>query len=122
VFFPFRRTYAIEYFQHVRGLTLNQAGVANSWLQSCSWSRAAWVRRSANYAIQALGMAASNLAAGWLADKAGAGAQNPSGYVLKLTAKRDRKAMASKTRGTLHHSCVTTGIRRFLAGKAQSVM
>ena len=34
--------------------------------------------------IQALGMAGSNLAAGWLADKAGAGAQNPAGYAVML--------------------------------------
>jgi MFS family permease len=34
--------------------------------------------------IQALAMAASNLAAGWLADKAGAGAQNPGGYDVML--------------------------------------
>jgi MFS family permease len=34
--------------------------------------------------IQALGMAASNIAAGWLADKAGAGAQNPAGYTVML--------------------------------------
>jgi MFS family permease len=32
VFFPFRTTYAIEYFQHVKGLTLHDAGVANSWV------------------------------------------------------------------------------------------
>ena len=32
VFFPFRTTYAIEYFQHAKGLTLAQAGVANSWV------------------------------------------------------------------------------------------
>jgi MFS family permease len=30
VFFPFRQTYAIEYFQHVKGLTLQQAGSVNS--------------------------------------------------------------------------------------------
>ena len=29
-------------------------------------------------------MAASNLAAGWLADQAGAGAQNPAGYEVML--------------------------------------
>jgi hypothetical protein len=29
-------------------------------------------------------MAASNLAAGWLADKAGAGALNPAGYTVML--------------------------------------
>jgi MFS family permease len=34
--------------------------------------------------IQALGMAASNLAAGWLADQAGAGAGNPAGYAVML--------------------------------------
>jgi MFS family permease len=34
--------------------------------------------------IQALGMAASNLAAGKLADIAGAGAQNPAGYDVML--------------------------------------
>ncbi len=32
VFFPFRTTFAIEYFQHAKGLTLQQAGVANSWV------------------------------------------------------------------------------------------
>jgi len=32
VFFPFRQTYALEYFQHVKGLTLQQAGNANSWV------------------------------------------------------------------------------------------
>jgi MFS family permease len=30
VFFPFRQTYAIEYFQHVKGLTLQQAGDVNA--------------------------------------------------------------------------------------------
>jgi MFS family permease len=30
VFFPFRQTYAIEYFQHAKGLTLQQAGYVNS--------------------------------------------------------------------------------------------
>ena len=30
VFFPFRQTYAIEYFQHVKGLPLQQAGNVNS--------------------------------------------------------------------------------------------
>jgi MFS family permease len=34
--------------------------------------------------IQALGMAASNLAAGWLADQAGAGARKPAGYAVML--------------------------------------
>ncbi len=34
--------------------------------------------------IQALGMAGSNLAAGWLADRAGAGAHNPLGYEVML--------------------------------------
>jgi len=30
VFFPFRQTFAIEYFQHAKGLTLQQAGNVNS--------------------------------------------------------------------------------------------
>jgi MFS family permease len=152
VFFPFRTTYAIEYFQHVKGLTLQQAGVANSWvffaaifatpffgliadrfghralmlsvgtlllpltfvvlgltnlnlwvstvMMGISFSlvpaiiwpattlivepRRLGVALGLITLIQALGMAASNLAAGWLADQAGAGAQNPAGYAVML--------------------------------------
>jgi MFS family permease len=152
VFFPFRTTYAIEYFQHAKGLTLQQAGVANSWvffaaifatpcfglLADKLGSRALmlmfgtlllpltfvvlgltvlnlWVstammgisfslvpaviwpattlivepRRLGTALglitlIQALAMAASNLAAGRLADWAGAGSENPSGYSVML--------------------------------------
>jgi len=152
VFFPFRTTYAIEYFQHAKGLTLQQAGVANSWVFFAAifatpffglladrfghralmltfgtlllpltfvvlglTSLSLWVstvmmgisfslvpaviwpattlivapRRLGTALglitlIQALGMAVSNLAAGWLADKAGAGAQNPGGYDVML--------------------------------------
>jgi MFS family permease len=152
VFFPFRTTYVIEYFQHAKGLTLQQAGVANSWvffaaifatpffglLADRLGSRALmlvfgtlllpltfivlgltdldlWVstvmmgisfslvpaviwpattlivepRRLGTALglitlIQALAMAASNLAAGRLADLAGAGAQNPGGYAVML--------------------------------------
>jgi MFS family permease len=152
VFFPFRTTYAIEYFQHAKGLTLSQAGLANSWVFFAAifatpffglladrfghralmlvfgtlllpvtfvvlglTNLSLWVstvmmgisfslvpaviwpattlivepRRLGTALglitlIQAVGMAASNLAAGWLADKAGAGAQNPSGYALML--------------------------------------
>ena len=32
VFFPFRTTFAIEYFQHTKGLSLQAAGMANSWV------------------------------------------------------------------------------------------
>jgi len=46
--------------------------------------RAAWARRSAHHADSSPRMAASNLAAGWLADKAGAGALNPAGYTVML--------------------------------------
>lgn len=152
VFFPFRTTYAIEYFQHVKGLTLSQAGVANSWvffaavfatplfglladrlghralmlvlgtlllpvtfvvlgltnlnlwvstvMMGISFSLVPAVIWPATTLIveprrlgtalglitliQALGMATSNLAAGWLAEKAGAGAHNPGGYTAML--------------------------------------
>ena len=152
VFFPFRTTYAIEYFQHAKGLTLQRAGVANSWvfftaifatpffglladrlghralmltfgtlllpvtfvvlgltdlslwvstvMMGISFSLVPAVIWPATTLIveprrlgtalglitliQALGMAASNLAAGWLADKAGAGAQNAAGYTVML--------------------------------------
>jgi MFS family permease len=152
VFFPFRTTYAIEYFQHVKGLTLKQAGVANSWvffaaifatplfglladrlghralmltfgtlllpvtfvilgltnlnlwvstvMMGISFSLVPAVIWPATTLIveprrlgtalglitliQALGMAASNLAAGWIADKAGAGAENPAGYAVMM--------------------------------------
>jgi MFS family permease len=152
VFFPFRTTYAIEYFQHAKGLSLAQAGVANSWvffaaifatpffglladrlghralmlvfgtlllpltfvvlgltdlslwvstlMMGISFSLVPAVIWPATTIIveprrlgtalglitliQALGMAASNLAAGWLADRAGAGALNPAGYTVML--------------------------------------
>jgi MFS family permease len=152
VFFPFRTTYAIEYFQHVKGLSLQEAGVANSWvffaaifatpmfgLLADRLGRRAqmlvlgtlllpltfiilglthlslWVstvtmgisfslvpaviwpattlivepRRLGTALglitlIQALGMAASNLVAGSLADRVGAGAQNPGGYAVMM--------------------------------------
>lgn len=152
VFFPFRTTYAIEYFQHAKGLTLEQAGVANSWvffaaifatpffglladrlghrafMLTCGtlllpttfavlglthlglwvstlmmgisfslvpaiiWPATTLIvepRRLGTALglitlIQALGMAASNLAAGWLADQAGAGLKNPAGYDVML--------------------------------------
>ncbi len=32
VFFPFRSTFSIQYFQDVRGLSLADAGIANSWV------------------------------------------------------------------------------------------
>jgi MFS family permease len=152
VFFPFRTTYAIEYFQHAKGLTLQQAGVTNSWvffaaifatpffglladrighralmltvgtlllsltfvvlgltnlnlwvstvMMGISWSLVPAVIWPATTLIveprrlgtalglitliQALGMAASNLAAGRIADIAGAGSQNPAGYEVML--------------------------------------
>jgi len=152
VFFPFRTTYAIEYFQHAKGLSLREAGVANSWVFFAAifatpifgliadrfghralmltlgtlllpltfvvlgltslnlWVSTVMIGISFSLVpaviwpattlivnprrlgtalglitlIQALGMSASNLAAGWLADKAGAGAQNPAGYTVML--------------------------------------
>ena len=153
VFFPFRTTYAIEYFQHVKGLTLQQAGVANSWVffaaifatpvfglladrfghralmltfgtlllpltflvlgltDSSLWTSTVMMGISFSLVpaviwpattlivesrrlgtalglitlIQALAMAASNLAAGRLADMAGAGLQNPAGYFVMMS-------------------------------------
>ena len=152
VFFPFRTTYAIEYFQHVKGLSLQQAGVANSWVffaamfttplfglaadrfghralmlafgtlllpltfvvlgmtnlnlwistvmmgvsfslvPAIIWPATTLIvepRRLGTALglitlIQALAMAASNVAAGWLADRAGASALNPGGYSAML--------------------------------------
>ena len=152
VFFPFRQTYAVEYFQHVKGLTLQQAGIANSWvffaaifatplfglladrlghralmlvlgtvllpltfillgltdlnlwvttaMMGVSWSlvpAVIWPSTTLIVAparlgtalglitlIQALGIACSNNAAGWLADGAHAGAANPAGYAVML--------------------------------------
>ncbi len=148
VFFPFRSTFAIEYFQDAKGLTLRQAGLANSWvffaaifvtpvfgfladrfgkralmmmiatllmplvfliLGTTDWSL--WIstalmgisfsvvpaviwpatamlvepRRLGTALglvnmLQNLLLAASNLVAGWLADRAHAGPANPSGY------------------------------------------
>jgi predicted MFS family arabinose efflux permease len=148
VFFPFRQTYAVEYFQHAKHLSLQAAGLVNSgvffaaifatplfglladrfghralmlvfgtlllpvtlallgltdlspWLSTVlmgiSWSlvpAVIWpattmiVRREhlgtglgLITLIQALGIAASNLIAGYLADSAGAGAGHPAGY------------------------------------------
>ncbi len=152
VFFPFRSTFAIEYFQDAKGLTLQQAGLANSWvffaaifatpvfgfladrlgrrslmmmiatllmplvfliLGTTDWSL--WIstalmgisfsvvpaviwpstamliepRRLGTAfglinLLQNLFLAASNLAAGWLADRAHAGPAHPSGYDAML--------------------------------------
>ncbi|HET9108328.1 MAG TPA: MFS transporter [Steroidobacteraceae bacterium] len=152
VFFPFRSTFAIEYFQDAKGLTLQQAGLANSWvffaaifatpvfgfladrfgrrslmmmiatllmplvfviLGMTDWSL--WIstalmgisfsvvpaviwpatamlvepRRLGTALglinlLQNLLLAASNLAAGWLADRADAGPANPAGYDAML--------------------------------------
>ncbi|HEX4241146.1 MAG TPA: MFS transporter, partial [Steroidobacteraceae bacterium] len=152
VFFPFRTTYAIEYFQHVKGLSLREAGVANSWvffaavfatplfglladrfghralmlafgtvllpltfvllgltdanlwvstvMMGLSFSlvpaviwpattlivepRRLGIALGLITLIQALGMAGSNLVAGWLADRAAAGPANPAGYDVML--------------------------------------
>jgi MFS family permease len=152
VFFPFRSTFAIEYFQDAKGLTLQQAGLANSWvffaaifatpvfgfladrlgrrslmmmiatllmplvfliLGTTNWSL--WISTAlmgVSFSVvpaviwpattllveprrlgtalglinllQNLLLAASNLAAGWLADRAHAGPANPSGYDAML--------------------------------------
>ena len=148
VFFPFRQTYAIEYLQHVKGLSLQQAGSVNSgvfatavfatplfglladrfghralmltfgtvllpvtfivlsltdlppWvstaLMGVSFSLVPAIIWPATTLIvdprrlgtalgvitllQNVGLWGSNRIAGWLADKAGAGPDNPAGY------------------------------------------
>jgi MFS family permease len=152
VFFPFRSTFAIEYFQDAKGLSLQAAGLVNSWvffaaifatpvfgliadrvghralmmsvgtllmpatflvLGATSWSLSistvlmgisfsvvpaviwpstamlvAPARLGTAYGLvnvlQNVGLAACNLAAGWLNDRAGAGPGNPSGFDAML--------------------------------------
>ena len=152
VFFPFRQTYAIEYLQHVKGLTLQQAGNVNSGVFAAAvfatplfglladrfghrammltvgtlllpitfivlgltnltpW--ASTVLMGVSFALvpaiiwpattliveprrlgtalgvitllQNVGLWGSNRIAGWLADKAGAGAAHPEGYATMI--------------------------------------
>jgi len=152
VFFPFRSTFAIEYFMDAKRLSLAEAGLVNSWvffaaifatpvfgfiadrighrallmtlgtlmlpltfltLGATNWSL--WVstalmgisfsvvpaiiwpstamlvepaRLGTAYGLvnvlQNVGLAASNLAAGWLNDAAGAGPSNPAGFDAML--------------------------------------
>jgi MFS family permease len=152
VFFPFRQTYAIEYFQHVKGLSLQQAGNVNSGVFAAAvfatplfglladrfghralmltlgtlllpvtfiilglTDLSPWVSTvlmGISFALvpaiiwpattliveprrlgtalgtitllQNLALWSSNRTAGWLADKAGAGPQNPAGYAVML--------------------------------------
>jgi MFS family permease len=152
VFFPFRSTFAIEYFQDAKGLTLEQAGIVNSWVffaaifatPLCGYLADRLGRRSLMMMVatlllplvflilgvtdwslwistalmgvsfsvvpaviwpstamlveprrlgtafglinmlQNLCLAASNLAAGWLADRAHAGPAHPAGYDAML--------------------------------------
>jgi len=152
VFFPFRSTFAIEYFQDAKGLTLQEAGLANSWvffaaifatpffgfvadrvghrtllltagtlllsltfllLGATHWSL--WISTAmmgVSFSVvppiiwpatamlvdakrlgvalglinmlQNVGLAGSNLFAGWLNDAAAAGPHNPAGYAAML--------------------------------------
>ena len=152
VFFPFRSTFAIEYFQDAKGLSLEAAGLVNSWvffaaifatpvfgliadrlghralmmtlgtllmpatflvLGATHWSLAIstvlmgisfsvvpaviWPatamlvepkRLGTAYGLvnvlQNMGLAACNMAAGWLNDRAGAGPNNPGGFDAML--------------------------------------
>jgi MFS family permease len=152
VFFPFRSTFAIEYFQDAKGLTLQEAGLANSWVFFAAifatpffgfmadrfghrafllttgtlllsltfvllgatnlnlWVSTAMMGVSFSVVppiiwpatamlvdakrlgtalglinmLQNVGLAASNLFAGWLNDTAGAGPHNPAGYSAML--------------------------------------
>jgi len=148
VFFPFRSTFAIEYFQDAKGLSLEAAGRVNSWVfftaifatpifgwaadrfgrralmmmlgaglmpitflvlgatdwslsistalmglsfsvvPAVIWSSTARLVESRRLGtalglvnvLQNLGLAAANLAAGWLNDLSQAGPRNPAGY------------------------------------------
>jgi len=152
VFFPFRQTYAVEYFQHAKHMTLQAAALSNSYvfvaaifatpvfgviadqfghralmlvfgtvllpvtlallgltdlspwlstvLMGISWSLVPAVIWPSTTMIvpreqlgtglglitliQALGIGASNLGAGWIADRAGAGPGHPAGYLAVL--------------------------------------
>ena len=152
VFFPFRQSYAIEYFQHVKGLSLQQAGNVNSGVFAAAvfatplfglladrfghrtlmltlgtlllpvtfmvlglTDLSPWVSTvlmGISFALvpaiiwpattliveprrlgtalgvitllQNLALWSSNRTAGWLADNAGAGPQNPAGYTVML--------------------------------------
>jgi MFS family permease len=152
VFFPFRSTFAIEYFQDAKGLSLEAAGLVNSWvffaaifatpvfgliadrvghralmmtlgtllmpatflvLGATHWSLAfstvlmgisfsvvpavIWPstamlvepkRLGTAYGLvnvlQNVGLAACNMVAGWLNDRAGAGPGNPGGFDAML--------------------------------------
>jgi MFS family permease len=149
VFFPFRSTFSIAYFQDARGLTLAQAGIANSWvffaaipatplfgwiadrfdhragllmigaalmpvtfvllgteasplwvttalmgisfsvIPAVIWPATALLVPRARLGsafglinmLQSLGLALSNLCAGWLNDVFAAGPRNPAGYL-----------------------------------------
>ena len=152
VFFPFRSTFAIVFFQDARKLTLAEAGLVNSWVFFAAifatpvfglianrfgrramlltvgaalmpltfvilglthwslWTSTALMGLSFSVipaviwpstamlveprrlgtafglinVLQSVGMAALNLAAGWLNDRAGAGPHNPGGYDAML--------------------------------------
>jgi MFS family permease len=74
--------------------------------------------------IQALGMAAANVVAGWLADRAGAGAQNPAGYsvmlwfffLLSLTALTSAILLWRRESGNLGHGLEQARVSTALAG------
>jgi MFS family permease len=74
--------------------------------------------------IQALGMAAANVVAGWLADRAGAGAQNPAGYsvmlwfffLLSLTALTSAILLWRRESSNLGHGLEQARVSTALAG------
>ena len=179
VFFPFRSTFAIEYFQDAKGLSLEAAGLVNSWvffaaifatpvfgliadrvghralmmtvgtllmpatflvLGATHWSLSIstvlmgisfsvvpaviWpstamlvepARLGTAYGLvnvlQNVGLAACNMAAGWLNDRAGAGPGNPSGFdamlwffgILSLVAFVSVAALWRRESGPLGH-------------------
>lgn len=191
VFFPFRSTFAIEYFQDAKGLTLEQAGIVNSWVffaaifatPLCGYLADRWGRRSlmmlaatlllplvflilgvsdwslwistalmgVSFSVvpaviwpatamlveprrlgtafglinmlQNLCLAASNLVAGWLADRAHAGPAHPAGYdsmlwyfgLLSLVASLSVALLWRRESGPKGHGLETKGTRDSIA-------
>jgi MFS family permease len=101
VIFPFRSTFAIKYFQHAHGVTLQEAGALNGYVFLAAIVATPLFGLMADRAghragfmafgcfllavmVQAIGLTAINLVAGALNDASGASETNPAGYNAML--------------------------------------